>query len=82
MELLIFELLIDDGCVIGGGVKLLSPEPPPLCKGDNVPLVGGRMGEDCVGDNWGTWDKRAPSGESGVLHRSLDNRARKKNNIF
>lgn len=58
----------------GGGVRLLSAE----WTGDKVPFVGGRMGDDCVGDGGATWDNRAPSGESGVLQRSFVERATNK----
>lgn len=52
-----------------GGVKLSAL---PLFTGDVVPFVGLRGGDDCDGDR-GVVACRAPSGESGVLQRSLPN---------
>lgn len=53
-----------------GGVRLPAE---PLFTGDVVPLVGCRVvGDDWVGESGRVWPKRAPSGESGVLQRSLE----------
>lgn len=55
----------DDG---DGGVRLSTD---PLFTGEELPLTGWRTGDDCAGDSGRDCPKRAPSGESGVLHLSF-----------